>query len=185
MPDHYPIFLNLEGRPCLVVGGGHVASRKVRGLLNSGARITVVSPHVSEELEELVRQSRIQWIEREYRAQDLAEQFLAFVATDQESVSEAVLGDAQSTSTLVCAVKKESQSHFQTPAKGKVDEVQFAISTGGQSPSRARELKERFLADLKAQSSTDSSPHPQNWKSPAQSGHVYLLQLDEQGCSFP
>ncbi len=179
MSDHYPIFLNLEGRPCLVVGGGRVASRKVRGLLDSGAHITVVSPRVTEELEKLARQNRIQWIEREYCEQDLAEQFLAFVATDQESVSEAVLQDAQSTSTLVCAVKKESQSHFQTPAKGKVDEVQFAISTGGQSPSRARELKEKFLADLKAQSSpdssSDSSPHPQNWKSPARSGHVYLV----------
>ena len=84
---YYPIFVDMTARPCLVVGGGAVAERKVEGLLEAGARVTVVSPTLTARLEAWARAGAIRHVPRTYRPPDLAGQAFVFVATDGAEVT--------------------------------------------------------------------------------------------------
>ena len=84
----FPVAVALRGRPCLVVGGGGVALRKVHSLLGEGARVTVVAPAVCEELEGLAEAGRVQWEKRPYRAGEAASYWLVFAATDDRTVNQ-------------------------------------------------------------------------------------------------
>ena len=83
MSPYYPVALNLRDRPCLVVGGGPVAEAKVEGLLDAGARVTVVSPALTERLASWATEGRIAHRRREYIESDCEGQHLAFSATDR------------------------------------------------------------------------------------------------------
>src|SRR3972149_5191991 len=92
---YYPIFLELKDRPCLVVGGGEVAERKAKGLLECGARVTVVAPLVTEGLQALAESNNIDLNVRQYQEGDLVGIFLAVAATDDVRVNEAVSAEAK------------------------------------------------------------------------------------------
>jgi len=94
MSQYYPVALDLRDRPCLVVGGGPVAEAKVEGLLDAGARVTVVSPSLTERLASWATEGRIAHRQREYIESDCEGQHLAFSATDRREVTEAVAADA-------------------------------------------------------------------------------------------
>jgi precorrin-2 dehydrogenase/sirohydrochlorin ferrochelatase len=93
--QYYPVALDLRDRPCLVVGGGPVAEAKVEGLLDAGARVTVVSPSLTERLASWATEGRIAHRQREYIESDCEGQHLAFSATDRRDVTEAVAADAR------------------------------------------------------------------------------------------
>lgn len=97
---HYPIFLELAGRACVVIGGGAVAERKVEGLLRAGASVTVLSPTLNAPLEALAREGRIRHVGREYGTGDLAGHHLAFVATGDREVSAAVVREGRELSLI-------------------------------------------------------------------------------------
>ena len=147
---YYPIFLELEGRPCLVVGGGAVAQRKVEGLLGAGARVTVVSPRLCNGLEALRRQGRVEHIAREYTPGDLAGFALAVVATDDGSVNETVAREGRERGIWVNAVDDPANCDFIVPSVTRRGDLTVAISTGATSPALARKLREEleeFLDD--------------------------------------
>src|SRR6185436_16724707 len=100
----YPIFLRLEGRPCVVIGGGEVAERKVESLRAAGARVMLVSPELTPALRALLEQGEIEHRPRPYRPGDLAGAFLAFAATDDAAVNAAIAGEAESGGVLLNAV---------------------------------------------------------------------------------
>ena len=86
----YPVFLDIAGKLCVVIGGGGVAERKVNGLLEAGAFIRVISPEATEELKTLSRSGRIEWRKKTYSPDDLDRAFLVFAATDDRAVQELI-----------------------------------------------------------------------------------------------
>ncbi|WLR52090.1 bifunctional precorrin-2 dehydrogenase/sirohydrochlorin ferrochelatase [Bacillus tianshenii] len=139
----YPVMLNLEGQPVLVVGGGKVAERKVEGLLEAKADVTVVSPELTEQLKRWANAGRFTWSERTFTAGDERDVRLVFAATDKREVNKAVYEAAKS-SAFVCTVDHPEESTFTVPAVMRRDPLVISISTGGASPIVARKIKQEL-----------------------------------------
>lgn len=144
----YPIVLDLRGRPCLVVGGGAVAERKVAGLLDAGARVTVVSPVLSEGLLALAREGRIGWRPRAYAPRDLSGCVLCLVAAGDGAVNAAVAAEARRRGVLVNCADDPERCDFILPSVLRRGPLTVAVSTGGQSPVMARLVREEIDAAL-------------------------------------
>jgi siroheme synthase-like protein len=142
--DYYPIFLNLQNRLCVVIGGGQVAEGKVDGLLAAGARARVVSPALTPALEQWVSEQRVEHLPRAYRPGDLAEAFLAISATDDPAVNEQVWQEANARNLLVNAVDDPAHCNFIAPAILRQGDLAVAISTGGKAPALAVRLREQI-----------------------------------------
>lgn len=147
----YPVTLDLQGRPCLVVGGGVIAERKAAGLLDTGARVTVVSPTLSPGLMALATDGRFAWRPREYAEGDTAGFFLVMVATDDDAVNAAVAAEARASGVLVNCADDAERCDFILPAVLRRGAVTVAVSTGGASPIMARLVREEIDAALPAE----------------------------------
>ena len=145
---YYPIFLELKGRPCLVVGGGSVAARKVEGLLAAGARVTVVSPSLDPDLAKLVSERRIVHVDRPYQHIDFKGYAVVIAATDDAAMNERVAADARQSGVLVNVVDKPALCDFIVPSVVRRGDVVLAVSTGGLSPALARWLREEMESYL-------------------------------------
>ena len=143
---YYPVFLELSGRPCLVIGGGDVAQRKVEGLLAAGARVVVVSPSLTPALEALRDVGRITQMAREYSPGDLRGYVLAIVATDDGAVNARVAQEGRNLGVWVNAVDDPQSCDFIVPSVVRRGDLVIAISTGGQSPALARRVREELEA---------------------------------------
>lgn len=141
---YYPLFLDLKGRLCKVIGAGKVAWRKVEGLLDAGARVEVISPSAVPELENLAHQGLINLIRREYREGDLEGAFLVIGATSERAVNAAVFREAESRGALVNIVDDPQYCNFILSSVLKRGDFQLAISTGGASPVLSRRVRERL-----------------------------------------
>jgi precorrin-2 dehydrogenase/sirohydrochlorin ferrochelatase len=140
----YPLFLDLAGQPVVVIGAGNVAARKIRSLLNAGARVTVISPEARR------LPKSIRWLRRRYRRGDLAGARLVIAATDDLRVNELICAEAKRRGQLVNCVAPPSAGNFHVPALARRGGIAIAISTDGQSPSLAKRLRqelEQFLRD--------------------------------------
>ena len=137
-----PIFLNLSGKLCTVVGGGEVATRKVLSLLECGARVRVVAPRFSARLRALARNGGVEHIARKYQSGDLAGSILAFVATSDRETNEAANREAERSGVLVNVVDNPSHCSFVMPSKLERGPIQVAVSTQSASPALARRLRE-------------------------------------------
>jgi precorrin-2 dehydrogenase / sirohydrochlorin ferrochelatase len=140
----YPIFFDLSGRRCVVVGGGGVANRKARKLLQARARVVVISPEIGAELESVA----VEVHRRPYREGDLEGAYLAFAATNAREVNAAVAREAKERGVPVNVADSPSEGDFALPSTLRRGRLQVAISTGGASPTLARrirgELEEAF-----------------------------------------
>jgi len=143
---YHPVFLDLHGRCCVVVGGGAVAQQKVESLLDAGARVTVVSPSLTDGLEGLAATHEILHHPRTYRRGDLDDAVLAYVAVDDDAVRTAVAADAAASRVLVNVVDVPQLCTFIAPAVVRRDPVVVAVSTGGASPALARRLRQELEA---------------------------------------
>ncbi len=145
----YPIALDLYGRSVVVVGGGSVAARKVRGLLDAGAHVTVVAPAFDETLRAAAGAAEgLELVSRPFEAGDVEGATLVFAATDDPDVNAAVVAAARKNHVLVDDASDGARGDFSTPLAHRVGSLTFAVDTGGVSPSFARrlqrELRERF-----------------------------------------
>ena len=140
---YYMACFDLEGRSCLVVGGGQVALEKVRGLLECGARVTVVAPQVVDELLDL----DIELVRRGYREADLDGRFLVIAATSTTSVNRRVYADAEARSLPCNVVDVPELCSFILPAVLRRDPIAVAVSTGGSSPALAQRIRDD-IADV-------------------------------------
>jgi precorrin-2 dehydrogenase/sirohydrochlorin ferrochelatase len=138
----HPIFLDLGGQPVVVIGGGKVAERKVVMLLEAGARITVVSPEVSERIETLAGEGRIALWQRAYRTGDLQGCRLAYAATSDSAVNQAVRREASDSGIWLNAVDQPDLCDFITPAIVRRGDLTIAVSTNGRCPALARQIRE-------------------------------------------
>lgn len=141
MPALFPVFLKLEGRKCLVVGGGDIAEQKLGGLVEAGAAITVVAPEVSETIVRVVREGEIDWREREFNASDLDGVVLVVAATGKAEVNERIFREADHRGILCNAVDEPERCHFYYPAVVRRGDLQIAISTNGKSPALAQRIR--------------------------------------------
>jgi precorrin-2 dehydrogenase/sirohydrochlorin ferrochelatase len=139
---YYPIFLDLRGKPVLVVGAGKVALRKTRGLVEAGAQVTVVAPRWESAFESMpVRLRR-----RRFRATDVAGAALVFTATDSRDVNRAVARAARRRGIPVNVADACEECDFILPARVRRGNLQIAVSTGGESPRLAAEIRRRLEA---------------------------------------
>jgi len=145
---HYPISLDLVGRPCLVLGGGTVALRKVSALVEAGARVTVVSPSLTRPLLRLATEAPLRWRPREYAAGDAAGFVLVMVATDDRAVNAAVAAECRERGIWVNCADDPARCDFILPSVLRRGAVTVAVSTGGASPTMARLVREELDALL-------------------------------------
>ena len=140
---YYPVNLDIQNRDCLVVGGGAVATRKVITLLDCGARVTVISPVVSDRLRELARSdTRLTIKTRPYRHRDLDEMFLVIGATDDETRNRRISQDAEQRRLLCNIADRPEVCNFILPAIVQRDDLVITISTSGTSPALAKRLRQ-------------------------------------------
>lgn len=145
---YYPVFLDLTGRRCIVIGGGVVAERRVDGLLAAGAHVTVVSPEISEGLRRLILQSSLEHLARKYERGDLAGFAIAFVATDDGTVNAAVFDEARTRGIWVNCADDPSHCDFISPAVIRRGQLAVAISSEGASPAATRAIREELESHL-------------------------------------
>lgn len=138
---YYPIYLNLQNRPCVVVGGGTIAEGKVNGLLEAEANVTVIAPEVNPGLAELASLGRLNWQERHYQPGDLAGAYLAISATDDRDVNTQVWQEAQDRGIPVNVVDVPPLCDFIAPAIVRRGDLTLAISTNGKAPALAAHLR--------------------------------------------
>ena len=144
MPDYFPAFLDVRRRRCLVVGGGAIATRKVHGLLECGARVTVVSPALIPELARLATMGGIDHRARAFRRADARGAMLVIAATGLAAVDDAAAGAARRHGALVNAVDRPASCDFIYGSVLRRGELQIAVSTGGRAPALAREIRRRL-----------------------------------------
>ena len=143
-PTLFPIFLKLEGKSCLVVGGGPIAEGKIAGLLRSGARVTVVAPELTVALATHAETYAIDWQQRNFELADLDGAFLVVAATSSFDANALICEEADRRGILCNAVDQPEQCHFYYPAVVDRGPLQIAISTAGLSPSLAQRLRKEL-----------------------------------------
>lgn len=142
--DFFPIFLDLKQRPCAVIGGGEVASRKVSLLVNAGAQVTVYAPSLSESIRHWVTEGKVRHMAQEFRAEMLQGCALAIAATDDRSVNRLVSEAAKARGIPVNVVDQPDLCTFIMPSIVDRSPVIIAVSTGGASPVLARLIRARL-----------------------------------------
>ena len=144
MPQYYPVLLDVTDKPVVIVGGGLVSQRKLRLLLDSDARVTVIAPEATERIRAWAGQEKIAWVAREYREGDLAGAWLAIIGTDDPAVNRLIVDEAHARHILVNTVDSVENCDFIVPAVVQRGDLTLAISTGAGSPAMARFLREEL-----------------------------------------
>ncbi|OGH98848.1 MAG: hypothetical protein A2287_03250 [Candidatus Melainabacteria bacterium RIFOXYA12_FULL_32_12] len=146
MAQYYPIMLNITDKNCIVIGGGNIACRKVKSLLEYSARVTVISSNLCNELENL--KYKIKWISRNYEIGDLTNAYLVFAATDNQEVNKQISEEANKKGIPVNIADIPELCDFIVPSKVEQGDLTIAISTNGKSPALAKkvriELEEKY-----------------------------------------
>ncbi|MEE8625890.1 MAG: bifunctional precorrin-2 dehydrogenase/sirohydrochlorin ferrochelatase [Acidiferrobacterales bacterium] len=150
----FPLFVKLDGRPCLVVGAGPVGEAKITSLLRAGANVRVVAPGATRTVRAWARAGKISWEARGFDPADLDGAFLVVAATSSADLHERVFREAKRRGVLCNVVDDPERCDFYYPAVVQRGPLQIAISTGGLSPALAqrlrRELEQQFGPEYEA-----------------------------------
>ncbi|UTR11061.1 bifunctional precorrin-2 dehydrogenase/sirohydrochlorin ferrochelatase [Evansella sp. LMS18] len=149
-----PLMIKLDGRQCLVIGGGRIAARKVRFLLGEGAVVTVISKGLAKELEEY--RPQFHYVEKAYSSEDIgsvagdlpAGCFLAVIATNEKELNEGISEELRHHVPLINIVDNQEQSNFYFPAYIKRGLLKIAVSTSGASPILAKKIKNQLETEF-------------------------------------
>ncbi len=144
----FPIFLKLTGRPCVVVGAGHLAESKIESLQAAAASITVIAPQASQRILDWAASGELQYHPRPYQQGDLTGNFLVVAATNDSAVNRAVFAEATEKGVLCNAVDDPPFCDFYFPSVVRRGDLQIAISTAGASPALAQQLRKDLNAQL-------------------------------------
>jgi siroheme synthase-like protein len=147
-PVYYPIMLNIQGKKCVVVGGGNVALRKVRMLLDCGANVTVVSPKPHLGMAKLSEKKAIHLIHRNYKVGDLVDATIAVASTDIREINRTVAHEAKKLGILVNVVDDPRLSSFILPSFFRRGNLTIAVSSAGTSPALARKIRTHLEKSL-------------------------------------
>lgn len=144
MSTYYPIFLNIKGRKCIVVGGGEVAERKARALAEHGASVTVISNSISDGLAQLAEQGTIQVTLRHYQPGDLEHALVIIAATDDQVANRDIAREGQTRKALTNIVDDPEHSDFIVPSLLRRGDISIAVSTSGKSPALSRKIRTKL-----------------------------------------
>jgi len=139
---YYPIFLDIEERSVVIIGGGEVCARKAETMLKYGARVTIVSPEFTAEIEQWAGDGKLSIRRKRYEADDLGDANIVIASTDDTTTNEQIAADCRARRIPVNVVDVTPLCEFIVPAIIEKGSVQIAVSTGGRSPALARTLKE-------------------------------------------
>jgi len=140
----YVLCLKLINRPCLVVGGGEVADRKVRTLYSAGARITVIAREINVSLKQFAEEHAMTLLVREVREEDLKEKLLIIAATDDREINRTIAEQARRAGALVNVVDSPEESDFFVPSTFNRGDLTIAIATSGKLPALSRRIREHL-----------------------------------------
>lgn len=143
---YYPLFLDIAGRKCVVVGGGSVAERKVKRLLACGARVEVVGKSLTPLLAAWKEEEKVVYRNAEYGDSSLADAFLVIGATDDEAVNGRIAADARALGIPVNIVDDPAACNFMLPSIVERGDLSIAVSTGGRSPALAKKIRKELEA---------------------------------------
>lgn len=141
---YYPVYLEMKGRRCLVIGGGAVAERKIASLLEVGAKVTVISPHVTDAIARWSKDNLVRLKIKPYQSGDLGGYQLVFVATDDGAVNAQVFQDGREQGAWVNAADDPKHCDFILPSVLRRGDLTVAVSSGGNSPALARTIREEL-----------------------------------------
>lgn len=140
---YYPIALNIEQKKIVIVGGGVIATQKLRTLQGYGAHVTLISPTITDEANTLLQSLNGVWQERGFDPADVEGAFIVFVATNNKEVNEAVSA-AVNDQQLILRADDVSKGNMLNQAVVRRGALSIAVCTDGASPSLTRKLKQRF-----------------------------------------
>ena len=138
---YYPIFLDIENRNVVIIGGGEVCARKAETMMSYGAKVTIVSPKFTPEIEQWAGNGQLAIQRKRYETTDIEDAHIVIASTDDTPVNERVAADARALRIPVNVVDVTHLCEFIVPAIIEKDGIQIAISTGGKSPAVARDRK--------------------------------------------
>lgn len=138
---YYPVFLNLKGKKAVVVGGGKVAERKIRALMNAGASVKVISPHITKSIGRLKRSGLITHAKRHYKKGDLKNAFIVIACTSSKQINSQITSDAKG---LINVVDTPSEGNFIVPSAVNRGHLIIAISTAGVSPAVSKAIRKEL-----------------------------------------
>jgi siroheme synthase-like protein len=141
---YYPIFIDVENRDVVIIGGGGVCTRKAETMMRYGARVTVIAPRVTDEIMGWVSAGRIQLKRKEYDDGDLDGASIVIASTDDACINGRIARDCRRRKIPVNVVDVTHLCEFIVPAIVEQGSIQLAVSTGGKSPALARTLKENL-----------------------------------------
>jgi len=143
-PVYYPILLNIQGKRCVVIGGGKVALRKVKMLLDCGANIIVISPKPHPDMVKLSKKKTLRLTQRDYETRDLRKAAVVIACTDVKKVNRKVADDAKKAGVLVNVADDAEPSDFVLPSFFRRGNLLVAVSTSGVSPALARSIRTKL-----------------------------------------
>ena len=144
----YPVNLVVAGRPCLVVGGGRVAATKVRGLVEAGARVTVVAPEVDARIVEMAAGGQVAVERRPYRPGEVRDHRFVVAATGDPAVNQQVYDDGEAAGVWVNSADDPDRCSAILPARVRQGRLTVTVSTGGHSPAVAAWVRQRLAEQL-------------------------------------
>lgn len=139
----FPIFIDLKGKKCVVVGGGKVAARKIETLLQFDSNIIVISPAVCERVQELKWEGRVVVIKKKYSEEDIEGAFMVIAATNDMKINEKVYNNAIENGTFVNVVDSPEKCTFIFPSVVKRQDLVVGISTSGGYPALSKKLRQK------------------------------------------
>jgi siroheme synthase-like protein len=148
MSVYYPVLLKLDGKRCVVIGGGWGTADRVRALLDAGAAVTLISLKADAEIEQLAREGRIQWHAREYQSGDLDAVFLAIACPPDRASNAAIWAEAEARGIPMNAVDDAPHCSFIFPAIHRQGDLVIAVSSGGKSPALAARVRDRIAREI-------------------------------------
>ena len=146
--SYFPVFNEMNKRRCLVIGGGAVAERKIAGLLESGAAVSVISPDVSERIARWSKRKQVALSKRCYERGDVSGYELVFVATSDRGINRAVFEEGRERGVWVNCADDPSHCDFILPSVLRRGDLSVAVSSGGSSPALARTIREQLETHL-------------------------------------
>lgn len=138
----YPICINIQNKKIVIIGGGLIAERKIKGLLQYNVKIILVSPDLTNYLEKLVKEKRIKYINKKYSAKVIKNAFLLFACTSDSNVNKKIFSNVTRQKIMVNVCDKTKLCDFISPAVVKRNGLTIAISTDGKNPKLSKRFKE-------------------------------------------
>lgn len=162
--SYYPVYLDLRDRACLVVGGGPIAIGKARGLLEAGARVTIVAPDAGRDVWHWQAEGGLTRHARAFREDDLVGQFLVVAATDDRALNSRIYQLANDAGLVANAVDDLDHCNFIAPAVARAGSIQVAVSTAGKSPALAKQLRDRIAREVLTEPTADLAEFLGAWR---------------------